>query len=76
MNNKVSFKTLAKINEVFGDFQIGQVHGGGNAVYLRFGYWNRVDNEKLNEILSYEADSVEDEWFDDDCGWQYNYKLV
>jgi len=76
MNNKVSFKTLAKINEVFGDFQIGQVHGGGNAVYLRFGYWNRVDNEKLNKILSYEADSVEDEWFDDDCGWQYNYKLV
>ena len=66
MNNKVSFKTLAKINEVFGDFQIGQVHGGGNAVYLRFGYWNRVDNEKLNEILSYEADSVEDEWFDDE----------
>jgi hypothetical protein len=76
MNNKVSFKTLAKINEVFGDFQIGQVHGGGNAVYLRFGYWNRVDNEKLNEILSYEADSVEDEWFDDDCGWKYNYKLL
>ena len=76
MNNKLSFKTLSKINEVFGDFQIGQVHGGSNSVYLRFGYWNRVDNEKLNEILSYEADSVEDEWFDDDCGWQYNYKLV
>ena len=75
MKGKVSFKTLAKINEVFGDFQIGQTFGGGNPVYLRFGYWMRVDNEKLNEILSYEADSIEDDWYDDDCGWKYSYKL-
>ena len=76
LTGKIDFQTLSKVEKEFGNFEIGQVHGGGNPIYLRFGYWNRVDNEKLNEILSYEADSVEDEWFDDDCGWQYNYKLL
>jgi len=75
MNGKVSFKTLAKINEEIGSFQIGQTNGGGNPLYLRFGYWMRVDNEKLNELLDYEADSVEEEYYDDDCGWKYCYEL-
>ena len=76
MRNKISFKTLTKINEEFGDFDIGQVFGGMNQVYLRFGYWNKVDIDKLNEILN-PANSVwEDEDYDDDCGWQYSYKIM
>ena len=75
MRNKLSFKTLSKINEEFGNFDIGQVWGGENAVYLRFGYWNRIDVNKLNEILGNINTAVEDEDFDDDCGWQYSYKL-
>ena len=73
--NKIDFKTLSKINEEFGNFEIGQVWGGGNAVYFRFGYWNRIDVNKLNEILGNLNTAVEDEDFDDDCGWQYSYKL-
>ena len=73
--NKIDFKTLQRINEEFGEFDLGQVFGGGNDVYLRFGYWNRVDVVKLQEIVGNSARVVEDDDFDDDCGWQYSYKL-
>ena len=75
MMNKIDFKTLQRINEEFGEFDLGQVFGGGNDVYLRFGYWNRVDVVKLQEIIGNSARVVEDDDFDDDCGWQYSYKL-
>ena len=75
MMNKIDFKTLQKINEEFGEFEIGQVFGGDNDVYLRFGYWRPVNIDKLNDILGHLNTAVEDEYFDDDCGWQYSYKL-
>ena len=49
MNNKIDFETLEKIKNEFGTFQLGQVMGGGNDVYLRFGYWSRVNVVKLQE---------------------------
>ena len=76
MKNKLNFSTLSKVEEEFGNFEIGQTFGGGNTVYLRFGYWNRVDVNKLNEILNPINEVVEDEWYDDDCGYKYNYKLL
>ena len=75
MMNKIDFQTLSKINEEFGNFQIGQVMGGSNDVYLRFGYWQRVDVSKLQEIVGNSANIVEDDDYDDDCGWLYSYKL-
>ena len=75
MRNKIDFKTLSKINEEFGEFEIGQTQGGGNPVYFRFGYWKQVDVNKLNEILGHLNEVVEDEDFDDDTGWNYSYKL-
>lgn len=76
MRNKIDFKTLQKINEEFGEFEIGQTFGGDYPVYLRFGYWKQVDVNKLNEILGHLNDVKEDEDFDEDCGWQYSYKFV
>lgn len=75
MRNKLAFKILEKINQVFGDFEIGQVWGGDNDVYLRFGYWNRIDITKLNEILGHLNTAVEEEYYDDDCGYKYSYHL-
>lgn len=75
MRNKIEFKTLEKINNEIGEFEIGQTFGGGNPVYFRFGYWKQVDVNKLNEILGHLNEVVEDKDFDDDCGWQYSYKL-
>ena len=76
MRNKIDFKTLQKINEEFGEFDLGQVWGGSNDVYFRFGYWERVDVNKLNEILGHLNEVREDDNFDDDCGWQYSYKFI
>ena len=75
MRNKIDFKTLEKINNEIGEFDLGQV-GGSKDVYFRFGYWKQVDLNKLNEILGHLNRVVEDEDFDDDCGWQYSYKFV
>ena len=73
--NKISIKTLKEIETQLGEFEVGQVHGGGNDVYLRFGYWKQVDLTKLQEVIGTTIKVVEDEDFDDDCGWQYSYKL-
>jgi len=75
MMNKIDFKTLSKVEKEFGNFEIGQVFGGGNDVYLRFGYWKRVDAVKLQEVIGSQANVVEDDDYDDDCGWLYSYKL-
>jgi hypothetical protein len=75
MNNKIDFETLEKIKNEFGTFQVGQVMGGGNDVYLRFGYWSRVNVAKLQEIVGNSIRVVEDDLDDDDCGTLYSYKL-
>ena len=49
--------------------------GGSNDVYLRFGYWGRVDAAKLQETLGNSAKVVEDDYYDDDCGYLFSYKL-
>lgn len=38
--------------------------------------WKQVDITKLQEILGTINKVVEDEDYDDDCGWQYSYKFV
>lgn len=73
MRSKIPFKTLVKINNEIGEFDLGQVMGGGNPLYFRFGYWKQVDVTKLQEILGQRNEVVEDEIYDDDCGWQYSY---
>lgn len=75
MQNKINFKQLTQIKETFGDFEIGQVWGGDNDVYLRFGYWNQVDAGLLQQILGNSAKVVVDDDYDDDCGWRYSYRL-
>ena len=30
LNNKIDFATLSKVEKEFGNFEIGQVYGGGN----------------------------------------------
>jgi len=75
MNNKLSFEKLEKVKEEFGNFEIGQVMGGANDIYFRFGYWRRVDEAKLQEILGSTFKVVEDDIDDDDCGTLYSYKI-
>jgi len=75
MNNKLTFETLERVKEGFGSFEIGQVMGGSNDVYFRFGYWRRVNAQKLQEVVGHAFTVVEDDLDDDDCGTLYSYKL-
>ena len=75
MRNGLDISTLKKIELEFGDFDIKQVWGGSNVVYFRFGYWRQVDVDKLNQLLGNLNEAVEDCDYDDDCGYQFMYRL-
>lgn len=75
MNNKLTFETLERVKEEFGTFEIGQVMGGNNNIYFRFGYWRQVNAAKLQEVVGPAFTIVEDDIDDDDCGTLYSYKI-
>lgn len=75
MMNGLSIEILKKIEAEFGEFDIKQVFGGSNDVFLRFGYWRRVNIGKLQELIGAGIRVVEDDIDDDDCGTLYSYKL-
>ena len=72
---RISIETLKKIEAEFGEFDISQVYGGSNDVYLRFGYWDRINIEKLQEILGSSIVIEEEDDYDDDCGYKFMYTL-
>jgi hypothetical protein len=72
---RLYLETIKKIEAEFGEFDISQVMGGSNDVYLRFGYWDRVDVQKLQNIVGGGITIVEDDDYDDDCGYRFSYKL-
>jgi len=72
---RLSIEVLKKVESEFGDFDISQVMGGTNDVYLRFGYWNQINIGKLSEILGESIIVEEDSDYDDDCGYKYMYRL-
>lgn len=73
---RISISTLKEIESEFGEFDLSQVWGGNNDVYLRFGYWEAVDAQKLQDILGPSITLEEDSDFDDDCGYRYMYRLL
>lgn len=75
MMNKLSSKKVSEIAQAFGEFEIGQVMGGSNNVYLRFGYWRKINVGQLQSLLGPAFNVVEDDIDDDDCGTLYSYKL-
>jgi hypothetical protein len=72
---RIDGDTLVLIRSEFGEFDLSQVMGGSNDVYLRFGYWRRVNLQKLQELVGGGIRVVEDDIDDDDCGTLYSYKL-
>lgn len=73
--NSLSIESLKLIESEFGSFDIKQVMGGSNDVYLRFGYWRRVNVGKLQQIIGDSIRVVEDDDYDDDCGYKFMYRL-
>ncbi len=72
---RIDADNLFLIRSEIGEFDLSQVCGGNNAVYLRFGYWRRVDLQKLQDLIGGGIEVVEDDLDDDDCGTLYSYKL-
>jgi hypothetical protein len=72
---RIDADTLVLIRSEFGEYDISQVVGGSNDVYLRFGYWRRVNLQKLQDLIGSSIQVVEDDLDDDDCGTLYSYKL-
>jgi hypothetical protein len=72
---RIDADTLVLIRSEFGEFDLSQVIGGSNDVYLRFGYWRKVNLQKLQELVGSGIRVVEDDIDDDDCGTLYSYKL-
>jgi hypothetical protein len=58
----------------FGEYNVDNVVGT-NQMFLRFGYWKRVDVNKLQSIIGDTITVVEDNLDDDDCGTLFSYKL-
>ena len=56
-----------------------RINGKYSGMFLRFGYWKRVETSMIQETLDkyygnyFEV--VEVEWEDDDSGWLYSYRL-
>ena len=75
MMNGLSITTLKEIESELGEFEIKQIMGGSNDIYLRFGYWNRINVQKLQEIIGQSINVVEDDDYDDDCGYKFSYRL-
>ena len=73
--NGLNSDTLILIKEQFVEFDIKKVMGGSNDVYLRFGYWRKVNIGKLQELIGAGIKVVEDDIDDDECGTLWSYKL-
>jgi hypothetical protein len=63
-----------QIQAEFGKYNVDNVVGT-NQMFLRFGYWKRVDVNKLQSILGDTISVIEDNLDDDDCGTLFSYKL-
>ena len=65
---------LKEIEKWYGseDFQIG---AGNEYITLRFGYWREIDTKELSEVIDRKVE-LDMEIYDDDCGWQYSYKII
>ena len=66
-------ETLEKITNEFTSLEVGTSRTYGSLT-LKFGYWKKVDTERLEEILPKHF-TVEENLVDenDDCGELYNY---
>jgi hypothetical protein len=58
----------------FGEYKVDNVVGT-NQMFLRFGYWKRVDVDRLQSIIGDTISVTEDNLDDDDCGTLFSYKL-
>ena len=76
----IEINVLSEIQNLFGceKLSICNIDDDKNSE-LRFGYWKQVEPKLVQLLLNrnYGKKYILEEmsWEDDDCGWQYSYKL-
>jgi hypothetical protein len=72
---RLSIETLKEIESEFGNFDISQITGGSNNMYIRFGYWKSVNVAKLQEIVGMGITIIEEDDYDGHI-WKYTYIIT
>ena len=70
---RITSADIRKIEEKFGEFSFCRDWKGN--LYIRFGYWNRVNVDELQNILPKPMVVVEDTMEDDEFGTLYSYEI-
>jgi hypothetical protein len=70
---RITSSDIRKIEEKFGEFALCRDWKGN--LYIRFGYWNKVNVYELQNILPKPMVVVEDTMEDDDFGTLYSYEI-
>ena len=70
---RITSSDIRKIEEKFGEFSFGRDWKGN--LYIRFGYWNKVNVDELQNILPKPMVVVEDTMEDDEFGTLYSYEI-
>lgn len=72
---KISISNIKEIEKACGSFKIYETIGNNPKTYLRFGYWQKINLNKLSALLGPNIEVYEDSIYDEDCGWKYSYKV-
>lgn len=76
----IEVRVLNEIQDLFGSERLSICNIDDNKdIELRFGYWKQVEHRLVQIVLNQNYGKKftleEMSWEDDDCGWQYSYKL-
>lgn len=73
---RIDFTILRQIDKEFGPMEVGDSFRK-DSITIRFGYWRKVDVEKLNKLVPYFMVVVE-QLVDDDkeCGELWDYRVT
>ena len=70
---RITSSDIRKIEEKFGEFSFCRDWKGN--LYIRFGYWNKVNVDELQNLLPNPIVVVEDTMEDDEFGTLYSYEI-
>jgi len=73
MRIRITSSDIRKIEEKFGEFSFCRDWKGN--LYIRFGYWNKVNVDELQNLLPNPIVVVEDTMEDDEFGTLYSYEI-
>lgn len=72
---RIDYTTLKEIADTITEEFSVNIRTHGKYSYLRFGYWQRINIDKLKSILGNQFTVTEESFYDDDCGDLFYYTI-